>query len=323
VKPTIHIIASCTDRKRSEVPSDLRLRDISMASPFVRAKRWWRRLSTHSTEAVPAVELYGGDHWSVARSLPDVAAASGFDAHLWVASAGYGLVPAEAQLRPYSATFAGGHSDSVFLAKTEASARSEFTRRWWAHLGEMPGPRREAPRTVTQLVAGFPDAYVLVVGSPDYISAMEEDLGSAISRSTHPDRIVIVSRPSGFAKKILGNHLIPSDARLQRGVGGARTSLHVRVAKKLLEEIPQWEFSAAVLRAHYRRVLASSSAAPAFDRERLTDEQIERFIRAEVNRTPGISCTRALRALRDGGQACEQSRFKDIFHRTMQIRHAS
>ena len=77
------------------------------------------------------------------------------------------------------------------------------------------------------------------------------------------------------------DHLIPSDARLQRSVGGARTSLHVRVAKKILEEIPQWE-RAAVLRAHYRRVLASSADAPTFDRERLTDEQVERFIRAEV-----------------------------------------
>ena len=323
MKPTVHIIASCTDRKRTEIPSELRLREISMASPFVRAERWWRRLSTHSTETVPAVDLYGGDHWSVAKSLPAVAAASGFDAYLWVASAGYGLVPAEAQLRPYSATFAAGHSDSVFLARTDATARSEFTRRWWAHLGEMPGPRRGAPRTVTQLVKGFPNACVLVVGSPDYISAMAADLSSAISRAPHPDRIVIVSRPGGFAKEVLRNHLIPSDARLQRGVGGARTSLHVRVAKKILEEIPQWEFSAAVLRAHYRRVLASSADAPTFDRERLTDEQVERFIRAEVYRTPGLSCTRALRALRDRGQACEQSRFKGIFHRTMKIRHAS
>ena len=37
----------------------------------------------------------------MAKSLPAVATASGFDAHLWVASAGYGLVPAEAQLRPH------------------------------------------------------------------------------------------------------------------------------------------------------------------------------------------------------------------------------
>jgi hypothetical protein len=280
-------------------------------------------LSTHSIDAVPAVDLYAGDHWAVAKSLPAAATASGLDAHLWVASAGYGLVPVEAKLRPYSATFGAGHSDSVFLEGLGTAARSEFTREWWAYLSEMPGPQRGAPRTVTQLVKRFPDAYVLVAGSADYISAMQDDLKSAISRTPNPDRIVIVSRPSTFAKGLLGNHLVPSDARLQRSVGGARTSLHVRVAKKLLEEISRWEFSASILRAHYRRVLASSAEAPTFDRERLTDEQVERFIRTESYRTPGISCTRALRALRDGGLACEQSRFKSIFHRTLKIRHAS
>lgn len=294
-----------------------------MASALVRAERWWRRLTTHTTVSVPAVDLYGGDHWSVAKSLPAAAAASGYEAQLWVASAGYGLVPADAQLRPYSATFAAGHRDSVFPARRDATTRSAFMRDWWLHLGATPGPRRGAPRTVTQLVKASPNACVMVVGSPDYISAMAADLSCAISRAPHPDRIIVVSRPGEFARGVLGDHLIPSDARLQRGVGGARTSLHVRVAKKILEEIPQWDLSAAVLRSHYRRVLASSAAAPTFDRERLTDQQVEQFVRAEVRRTPGVSCTRVLRALRDRGLACEQSRFKHIFQRTITSRHAS
>lgn len=87
-----------------------------------------------------------------------------------------------------------------------------------------------------------------------------------------------------------------------------------------VRSVPRWDFSARVLRAHYGRVLASSAEAPTFDRERLTDEQVERFIRAEISRMPGLSCTRALRAMRDGGQACEQSRFKSIFHRTLKTR---
>lgn len=322
MRRTVHIIASCTERKRITVPSELRLREISMSGAFERAESWWRRLSTHRTDTVAAIDLYGGDHWSVAKSLPATARANGLDAYLWIASAGYGLVPVEAQLRPYSATFATGHRDSVFVEGAETTACSEFTRRWWAHLGEMPGPLRGAPRTLARLVKRFPDACVLVTGSPDYISAMQDDLMSAISETPTPDRIVIVSRPGPFAKSVLRNHVVPSDARLQRSVGGARTSLHVRVAKKILEEISRWEFSARILRTHYGRVLASSAAAPTFDRERLTDEQVERFIRTEFYRTPGLSYTRALRALRDRGMACEQSRFKDIFHRTLKIRHA-
>ncbi len=293
-----------------------------MASPSLRAERWWRRLDTHDSATVPAVDLYGGDHWSVAKSLPAVAQASGAVAHLWVASAGYGLVPADAQLRPYSATFATGHLDSVFLGNTRGD-RSAFTRDWWARLSEMPSPRRGAPRTVTALVKGSPQACVMVVGSPDYMSAMAADLSSAVAAGAQPDRLIIVSRPGDFARGVLAPHLIPSDARLQRSVGGARTSLHIRVGRKILEELSEWEFSASVLREHYRRLLARSANAPTFDRTRLTDAQVEQFIRAERRHAPDISCARALRALRDRGQACEQSRFKNIFHRTMKGGHAS
>ena len=225
---------------------------------------------THGSETVPAADLYGGDHWSVAKTLPDVAEASGFDAHLWVASAGYGLVPADAPLRPYSATFAAGHSDSVLVSSTDSVVHSDFARSWWARLSEMPGPLRRVPRTIADIVRSDPRAYIVVVGSPDYMSAMEDDLLSAIVEASNPDRIIVVSTRGRFARGVLGHHLIPSDARLQSRVGGARTSLHVRVARKILAEVNEWEFSAELLRAHYRRVLASSADAPTFDRARLT-----------------------------------------------------
>lgn len=323
MKPTIHIIASCTDRKRFDVPAELRLREIAVASALERAERWWARLLTHNSKAVSALDLYGGDHWSVAKSLPAVARAKGCDARLWVASAGYGLVPAEAELRPYSATFASGHSDSVFPARVAPGSRLDFVRRWWGHLGDKPGPTRAVPRTVTALVKDSPQAYIIVVGSPDYVSAMASDLTSAIKNARRPDRIIIVSRLGEFTSGALVDHLIPSDARLQPGLGGARTSLHVRVVRKILEEMPKLELSARVLRAHYQRVLARSSEVPTFDRMRLSDQQVVNLIQTELRRTPGMSCTRALRALRDRGKACEQSRFRDLFHRTVKTRNAS
>jgi hypothetical protein len=69
--------------------------------------------------------------------------------------------------------------------------------------------------------------------------------------------------------------------------------------------------------------LASSADAPTFDRARLDDHQVERFIHVALRRSPDTSCTRALRALRDGGQACEQSRFKTLFHHVRKVLHAS
>src|ERR1700741_944870 len=102
----LNIIVSCTDRKRLSVPLRLRARAIGDLPLKQRFERWWDRLSEPREQSVPAQDLYMGDHWQICRSLPAVAKAKGFRPKLWVTSAGYGLVGAEALLHPYSATFA-------------------------------------------------------------------------------------------------------------------------------------------------------------------------------------------------------------------------
>lgn len=318
----LHIIASCTDRKRLPVPDELRLRGVPTGSASDRAGRWWQRLSRHRSATLRASDLYVGDHWAIIKALPDVARAAGFRSFLWVASAGYGLVPGNALLRSYSATFAPGHPDSVAASKN-GTAGSRLTRQWWTRLADMPSPLEGVPRTVADIVGDNPHAYVLLVASPNYISAMEDDLFAAIQASRESDRFIIVSARGRFAAGPLGAHLIPSEARLQIRLGGARPSLHARVARKILEECRTWELSAERLARRYQRILARSPDLPRFDRERMTDEEVERFIRAEARRSPEVSCTRLLRALRDRGCACEQSRFKALFCQVRKTTHAS
>src|SRR5438445_13309175 len=110
---TVLILASCTERKRLPAPRALRLRNVRHRIAGERAARWWQQLMHEQTETLPATDLYAGGHWSVVRRLPEVARTRGLHPSLWVISAGYGLVAANARLRPYSATFAPGHPDSV------------------------------------------------------------------------------------------------------------------------------------------------------------------------------------------------------------------
>src|SRR4051794_767517 len=110
---TLHIIASCTDRKRGLVPAALRLRSVRELDVEARARAWWMRLQGAEQATVVAEELYAGDHWQVVRELRVAAGTAGYIPYLWVASAGYGLIPAEAPVCPYSATFTRGHEDSV------------------------------------------------------------------------------------------------------------------------------------------------------------------------------------------------------------------
>jgi len=320
---TVHIIVSCTDRKRARIPAKLRLRSIRARSIAERAKKWWSRLQQHQNKAIPAENLYAGDHWAVARTLPEVAKKAGFRPHLWVASGGYGLVPVEAQLRPYSATFARGHPDSVHGSSRNWLSREELAQAWWKQLARFRGPCRGAPRSVTQLVRQDPGAYLLVAASLDYVRAMEIDLLEAAAQLRQPDRLLIITKPGGIDRSPLRRHVIPSSAVLQQGLGGARISLHARVARQILEKAKRGGLSARIFAQHYRRLIKRSRAVPKIKRQSMSDEELHRFIREGLGRMPGAGWTPLLRSLRESGRACEQKRFKRLFQEVTGKGHAS
>src|SRR6185437_1847822 len=93
----LHIIVTCTERKTAKGPERLRLRDIPDGEPWERASNWVERLAAEvTTPALPASELYAGEHWTRAKALPGLAVST--RAHLWTCSAGYGLIPAAASI---------------------------------------------------------------------------------------------------------------------------------------------------------------------------------------------------------------------------------
>src|SRR6266542_4235262 len=92
----VHLVVACANRKTQPVPSSLRLRHIVGAGPAGRAAAWIDQLERSTEPTVPARQLYAGEHWQVVRGLEQIAAAAGLHASLWICSAGYGLVSADA-----------------------------------------------------------------------------------------------------------------------------------------------------------------------------------------------------------------------------------
>ncbi len=318
---TVHIIASCTDRKR--LPPLVTLRSVPHASPAVRARAWWRQLRNQSGRTTPAAELYSGDHWAVVRTLPEAARTAGLRPVLWVASAGYGLIPASAPLCAYSATFARRSPDAVAHSAATPAERWRFAEAWWSTISGLAGPDRDRPRSVSQIAEENPHGRILVVASGDYVNAMESDLLRATRILSSSDHLVIVTARDRLATEELFPWGVPSDARLQSSVGGARTSLHARVARKILGEARRWDLSAADLRARYEGLVGRAPALVPFDRRRLTDAEVSTFVRRALHSRRHVSCTALLRELREGGRACEQGRFKQLFHALRGTTHAS
>ena len=184
MSPAVNIVVTCTDRKKAPVNRRLRLRSVRTADIQKRAEHWVGSLETTDSVQVPARDLYAGVHWSVVRELSDASREGGLSSRVWVVSAGYGLVEIDSPLKPYSATFARGHEDSICRTPGASFAPS---RAWWKALSKWSVPGQRLPRTLTALAKREPASILLVVGSTPYLEALKEDLEAATAKLRRPE----------------------------------------------------------------------------------------------------------------------------------------
>lgn len=299
---TVQLIASCTERKRAEVPAELTLGQVALGGH--RAEDWLQRLAEHDCGAKPARELYGGEHWRVVLELESGLREARRDVRLWVASAGCGLVSADAPLKPYSATFAPRTPDSIPM--DEASA-------WWDALcaGHPQGK-------TLQSLAAEADTLV-VIASAKYLRAMLPDLDRAREVLDDPERLVVFS---GSEVPELESSLVVVDDRVQmalahetdRKARGTKQSLAARTARELLTTARDWPPTASAMKDAYHALVSGAERPEQHNRVRhLDDEDVRAFIAGQLDENPAVGWTKLLRSWRDSGHACEQKRFRGIY----------
>jgi hypothetical protein len=301
--PSVQIVVTCSDRKRGLVPARLRLGSLPRQAD--RAGRWIERLETEAARPIAGIDLYAGEHWSAVKDLLTVASTQGFSADLWICSAGYGLVPASAQLKPYAATFARGHADSV----DQPGDSHDVTASWWINLSRWRGPLNGAARSLTELAQQRPRTPMLIVASPPYLRAMADDVAEA--GALLGSRLLVISTGARPGHR-LQEFLVPVDARFQHRVGGSRIGLNARVAAMLLERCGGHLDRDAVAKT-MRAAARTLPELPRYERTSLTDKEATQYIRKTLRESPGISATTALKQLRQAGWACEQKRFGQLF----------
>jgi hypothetical protein len=299
----LHVVVTCAHRKTRPVPPSLRLGDLARRGRRLTADEWVARLEGDETPAVAARVLYAGEHWDVARRI-DGHQRDGRIATVWVASAGYGLIPVDAEVRPYSATFSSGHRDSVPGGPSGAAE-------WWRTLAAWPGPAK-APRTLRDLASRQRGARVLVVLSPPYLAAAREDIAAAASAAA--DGAVSIVSAGSRSLGDLQELLLPADARLQAALGGTRQSLNARIAAHLVDSGADTH---EAMREHLGSLLRRQPPVPVFDRRRMTEAEVRGFIRGRLRGDPSATHSRLLRELRTSGRACEQVRFAALFAEEM------
>lgn len=313
------VIASCAERKRGRDRA-VRLRDVRTRHREERVRRWWRTLQRGPRdERLSARHLYQGEHWSIVRDLDRTTSlTTRVRCELWIASAGYGLVSINAPLFPYAATFATRHADSVAVTRGDGTRAQKQHQAWWRALAARVGPDASAPRSVAALAAVHPDAPVLVIGSPSYIMAMEQDLIAARQTLIDPEQLIIVSSAPPSTCGIARNWVVTS-ARLQPAVGGSLTSLNARIARKILCEYSARELRAERLRTNIAATIAQMPSRKPPTRKAVADVHVASFIRRELATEPTLAPSRLLTRLRASGVSCEQQRFKRIYQQVDEV----
>ena len=306
----VNIIVTCTKRKFYPTTPRLCLRSVDAAGAQLASHAWIDRLTTTPGQAIRSEALYAGDPWTTVRSLPDAAAAGGLTTRMWVCSAGYGLVSLESNLKSYSATFSRNHPDSVNRWGNGRSSTGSM--HWWRMLSDWRGPSPQSVRSIVEVASEYPNTALLVVASETYVRAIGEDLQRARQTLRDPDLLCVVS--AGYKRRDgLSGHVIPCDARMSHTVGGVLGSLNVRVARKVLAEAKQYPIRVTALRRRFRDLLAEQPPPPRYERQHMTDEAVKQYILSALRTHPTASRSHLLRKLRDGGHACEQSRFSSLY----------
>lgn len=297
----INVVVSCTNRKSQTPSSSLLIRNITESGTKERLAVWTRQREVFSGSLVPARELYAGEYWSVVRSLSAIAEKRDIELHLWVCSAGHGLIRFDDAVAPYAASFDPGSEDYV------APGPAEITT-WWDGLSKLRG--KSSPTTLAAVAGEDPSAPMLVVLSQTYLAAIADDLSLATTQLREPKQLSVVGSAKGKARELS----VGVQAKLRQRLGGTLIALNARVVAHLLET-HSGNFLRDELLAEVSELLRTTQELPSLRRIKLSDDEWLVRISNELSKDHALSKSKLLRRVREDGFACEQGRFSRLFAR--------
>jgi len=302
---------------------NLLLREATAGSMEERFSSWSKLVQQAKAASAPAVDVYCGGHWSVVRALYSSRLNNNIQPiRIWIISAGYGLISAADRIIPYSATFSPNHPDSV--SNSSGISLAVSARNWWRLLGQWRPPflAPGAPRSVAEVVSVSPSAACLLVLSPDYYSALREDLQKAVKLIADPERLIVLSSHERSMSDLPSNS-IRIEPDLQSHLKGAMSSLGIRTAQAILKDLSAHSLTVSAARKCVSGLLSRHGVAKKYNRKLATDAEVIQYIEAEMSKHKVKTYSPVLRKFRDAGFACAMARFKKHFGAVQERRIAS
>jgi hypothetical protein len=313
------VVTNCTGRKRS-VPGGEPVRlprawraDVARGVDGL-ARAWLDALARHDATAIPAVDLYLGRAFADAKAV--TAQVGG---RLAVVSAGVGLIGGGERVPPYELTVAEG-SGSVMPRLAELGASS---REWWRVVNTV---RCGEPYPLSRSLGKGRYKLVLIALPANYIELVADDLAQLPERYRPVVRIFTSPAGAALVPAPLQPQVLPYDERLD-GQGSPRVGTRVDFAQRAMrhyvEDLKAAELPLAEGRATVEHALSRLIRPVLPERRRLTDQDVLKLLLENWDFHRGQS-SKLLRYLRDDALvACEQSRFRALWHRARDERTAN
>ncbi|MDB5470146.1 MAG: hypothetical protein JWR84_1706 [Caulobacter sp.] len=295
------VIVMCSKRKRAPADPTLSAKDLDSGNAQQVAAVWSERLQQAAT-TTKAGNLYAGRGFAEASR-----AAAHLDARLSIVSAGLGLVDATTEVPSYSLTTSAQDPDNVLKKTGGASAE------WWnAVQAATPYASKAATDETGLILAGLSSGYLAMVAN-EWSRWPTERLGRL--------RLFSKERPSGSAAALLPAWM-PYDDRLDAAgadCAGTQGDFAQRALRHFAITLGGSQSTTADAAA-VRRALNGLSARTRPDRTRLSDDAVIDLIRENWDVIGGRSGAMLRHLRRTLGFACEQGRFKGLFHAAAQQR---
>ena len=316
-----HFIVTCVSQKKVKKFHSILDPEIRPGSLEEVFSQWQDTLKQSNIKQKTPLQLYNGGLWGSLLDSWGIINGRVQDAHLWIMSAGHGLIRAEDKIVPYDVTFQDSRGDvpSIF-SKIDyvpmPSARKKIRQGWWKQLIEA---KSDSPNSLEALIRRLDENdYAVIILGKDYLDAVYSDLRKALNETCCRDHIAVVSNNVNdpVAKK-LGANWLYADSRFVKLPKSNSTFVNAKVGHQLLyhmfEEMGGLSWWSLKNFNNYLKELSAKLPEPIrHSRTPSSDEEVKDFIEKALQKED-VPFTRLHRAYRDSGRACEYARFRGLY----------
>lgn len=296
----VHLVTTCTNRKRVPVPLALCARVLPSAEKSI-VQRAWLDCISKATCLMHAEDLYCGRGFFEIKK-----AARAIGGEFSVISAGLGLISSRKLIPSYSITISGAAEDNII----DKIGKEFFVpEEWWYTINLYSG----TANPLAKLIRSKSDCIFVISVSSSYWTLIAQDLRCLSSEDF--ERVRIVGLAEGTVPAWARNSILPYDSRFNgpdSPLPGTLSDYPQRLCVHYISQVlPVCGLQDD--QAHVRKLMSSMRAPSMLDRKRLTDDALRELMRNRLS-DGGISGAQMLRWLRDEQLvACEQGRCANLY----------